>query len=256
MNMESIKNSIKIKIQNLNFYYGTSQILHHINLDVFNNQVTAIIGSSGCGKSTLLRCLNRIYTLYPSSKLEGEILLDNVSIFNQNVNELRNKIGMVFQKPAPFPMSIFNNVAFGVRLYESLNKKALVERVEWALHKTSLWNEVKDKLRQSGLGLSGGQQQRLCMARAIAVKPEILLLDEPTSSLDPLSTAKIETLIHELKTEYTILIVTHNMQQAIRVSDYTAYMHLGKLIEYDQTKIIFHSARHEATRDYIEGRIG
>jgi phosphate transport system ATP-binding protein len=248
----------KIRIRDLNFFYGDYQGLKKITMDVPEKKVTAFIGPSGCGKSTLLRTLNRMYDLYPRQRAEGEILFNDRNILTpkQDVNLLRAKIGMVFQKPTPFPMSIFDNIAFGVRLYEHLSNAHMDERVEWALRKAALWEEVKDKLNQSGLSLSGGQQQRLCIARGIAVKPEVLLLDEPTSALDPISTAKIEELVSELTQDYTIVIVTHNMQQAARVSDYTAYMYLGELIEFDATDTIFIKPKNQATEDYITGRFG
>ncbi|HTO44229.1 MAG TPA: phosphate ABC transporter ATP-binding protein PstB [Burkholderiales bacterium] len=248
----------KLRIRNLNFFYGDFQGLKNISMDVPEKEVTAFIGPSGCGKSTLLRTLNRMYDLYPRQRAEGEIVFngDNILKPKQDLNLLRAKIGMVFQKPTPFPMSIYDNIAFGVRLYEHLPKAHMDERVEWALRKAALWEEVKDKLNQSGLSLSGGQQQRLCIARGIAVKPEVLLLDEPTSALDPISTAKIEELVSELTQDYTIVIVTHNMQQAARVSDYTAYMYLGELIEFDTTDTIFIKPKNQATEDYITGRFG
>ncbi|CAN5275525.1 phosphate ABC transporter ATP-binding protein PstB [soil metagenome] len=248
----------KIRAHDLDFYYGEFHALKTINLDIVDKKVTAFIGPSGCGKSTLLRTFNRIYDLYNRQYATGEIFLDdkNILLPSQDLNRLRNRIGMVFQKPTPFPMSIFNNIAFGVKLYENLERAELAARVEWALRKAALWREVKDKLRQSGLSLSVGQQQRLCIARAIAVKPEVILLDEPTSALDPISTARIEHLISELKEEYTIVIVTHNMQQAARISDYTAYMYLGKLIEFDFTEMIFKKPKVQATQDYIDGRFG
>ncbi len=223
-----------IEVRDLNFFYGSFQGLKDINLDIEQGKVTAFIGPSGCGKSTLLRTLNRMYDLYPGQRAEGKINFYGQNILEpgQDLNLLRSRIGMVFQKPTPFPMSIYENIAFGARLYEKLSRSEMDERVEWALNKAALWNEAKDKLNQSGLSLSGGQQQRLCIARAVAVKPSVILLDEPTSALDPISTGKIEELINELKTEYTIAIVTHNMQQAARVSDYTAYMYLGVLVEY------------------------
>nr|WP_314900858.1 phosphate ABC transporter ATP-binding protein PstB [uncultured Deefgea sp.] len=251
-----IKSGLAIK--NLNFYYGNFHALKNINLDILAGHVTAFIGPSGCGKSTLLRTFNRMYDLYPKQRGEGEIILNGKNILDSDVdlNMLRAKVGMVFQKPTPFPMSIYDNVAFGVKLYESLSKSEMDDRVEWALTKAALWNEVKDKLKQSGLGLSGGQQQRLCIARAVAVKPEILLLDEPTSALDPISTAHVEELIHELKKDYTIAIVTHNMQQAARISDYTAYMYLGEMIEMDETDTIFTAPKVKATEDYITGKFG
>jgi len=248
----------KIKIRNLDFFYGSFQGLKHINLDIHEGMVTAFIGPSGCGKSTLLRTLNRMYDLYPGQRATGEILLNGRNVLDegQDVNALRAKVGMVFQKPTPFPMSIYENIAFGVRLYESLSRADMDNRVEWALRKAALWDEVKGKLNQSGLSLSGGQQQRLCIARGVAVKPEVLLLDEPTSALDPISTAKVEELVHELKSEYTIAIVTHNMQQAARVSDYTAYMYLGELVEFGLTDEIFIKPTRKETEDYITGRFG
>jgi phosphate transport system ATP-binding protein len=248
----------KIGIRNLNFYYGSFQGLRNISMDIPEKQVTAFIGPSGCGKSTLLRTLNRMYSLYPEQRAEGEILLNGQNILDskQDLNALRGQVGMVFQKPTPFPMSIYDNIAFGVKLYESLNKSDMDERVEWALKKAALWNEAKDKLNQSGLSLSGGQQQRLCIARGIAVKPEVLLLDEPTSALDPISTARIEELVSELRTDYTIVIVTHNMQQAARVSQHTAYMYLGELVEFTPTAQIFVKPKDKRTEDYITGRFG
>lgn len=248
----------KIKIRNLDFYYGSFQGLKKIDLDIHEGMVTAFIGPSGCGKSTLLRTLNRMYDLYPGQRATGEIILNGKNVLDsgQDVNALRAKVGMVFQKPTPFPMSIYENIAFGVRLYESLSRADMDNRVEWALRKAALWDEVKGKLNQSGLSLSGGQQQRLCIARGVAVKPEVLLLDEPTSALDPISTAKVEELVHELKSEYTIAIVTHNMQQAARVSDYTAYMYLGELVEFGLTDEIFIKPRRKETEDYITGRFG
>jgi phosphate transport system ATP-binding protein len=248
----------KISIRDLNFYYGKFHALKHIDLGIAENKVTAFIGPSGCGKSTLLRTFNRMYELYPGQRAEGMIELDGQNILDakQDLNMLRAKVGMVFQKPTPFPMSIFDNIAFGVKLYENLSRRDMEERVEWALRKAALWNEVKDKLQQSGNSLSGGQQQRLCIARGIAVKPEVLLLDEPCSALDPISTAHIEELINELKSEYTIVIVTHNMQQAARVSDYTAYMYLGDLIEFGDTDSIFTTPTQKATEDYITGKFG
>ena len=247
-----------IEVRNLNFFYGSFQGLQDINLDIEEGKVTAFIGPSGCGKSTLLRTLNRMYSLYPGQRAEGEINFygQNILTPDQDVNLLRSRIGMVFQKPTPFPMSIYENIAFGVRLYEKLSRSEMDERVEWALNKAALWKEAKDKLNQSGLSLSGGQQQRLCIARGVAVKPSVMLLDEPTSALDPISTGKIEELINELKHEYTIAIVTHNMQQAARVSDYTAYMYLGSLIEYGKTDEIFIKPQRKETEDYITGRFG
>jgi phosphate transport system ATP-binding protein len=247
-----------IEVRNLNFFYGAFQGLKNINLDIEQGKVTAFIGPSGCGKSTLLRTLNRMYDLYPGQRAEGEINFYGQNILEpgQDLNLLRSRIGMVFQKPTPFPMSIYENIAFGVRLYEKLSRSEMDERVEWALNKAALWNEAKDKLNQSGLSLSGGQQQRLCIARGVAVKPSVILLDEPTSALDPISTGKIEELINELKHEYTIAIVTHNMQQAARVSDYTAYMYLGSLVEYGKTDEIFIKPKRKETEDYITGRFG
>jgi phosphate transport system ATP-binding protein len=255
---ESITRVNALEVRNLNFFYGSFQGLKDINLDIEQGKVTAFIGPSGCGKSTLLRTLNRMYDLYPGQRAEGEINFYGQNILDpdQDLNLLRSRIGMVFQKPTPFPMSIYENIAFGVRLYEKLSRSEMDERVEWALNKAALWNEAKDKLNQSGLSLSGGQQQRLCIARAVAVKPSVILLDEPTSALDPISTGKIEELIHELKNEYTIAIVTHNMQQAARVSDYTAYMYLGSLIEYGKTDEIFIKPKRKETEDYITGRFG
>jgi len=227
-------------------------------MEIPERRVTAFIGPSGCGKSTLLRTFNRMYSLYPEQRAEGEILMDgeNLITTRRDVSLIRAKIGMVFQKPTPFPMSIYENIAFGVRLFEGLSRREMDDRVEWALARAALWNEVKDKLSQSGQSLSGGQQQRLCIARGIAIKPEVLLLDEPCSALDPISTAKVEELIHELKADYTVVIVTHNMQQAARVSDYTAYMYLGELIEYDVTDKIFIKPKKAQTEDYITGRFG
>ena len=248
----------KIAVRNLNFFYGKFHALKNVNLDIPSGRVTAFIGPSGCGKSTLLRTFNRMYDLYPKLRAEGEIIFNGQNILDAGVdlNMLRAKVGMVFQKPTPFPMSIYDNIAFGVKLYETLSRSEMDDRIEWALKKAALWNEVKDKLKQSGLGLSGGQQQRLCIARAIAVKPDVLLLDEPTSALDPISTAHVEELIHELKQDYTIAIVTHNMQQAARVSDYTAYMYLGELIEVGETDAIFTAPKMKATEDYITGKFG
>ena len=248
----------KIEVKNLNFYYGQSKALKDITLSLPERSVTAFIGPSGCGKSTLLRVFNRIYELYPKQTAEGQVLLDGQNVLDrsQDLNLLRTKIGMVFQKPTPFPMSIYENIAFGVRLYEKISKAEMDGRVEQALKRAALWNEVKDKLNASGLSLSGGQQQRLCIARTVAVKPEVILLDEPASALDPLSTAKIEELIDELQAEYTIVIVTHNMQQAARVSKQTAFMYLGELVEYDRTEKIFTSPREKRTQDYITGRFG
>jgi len=247
-----------IEIRNLNFFYGDFQGLKNVTLNIPERRVTAFIGPSGCGKSTLLRTLNRMYSLYPGQRAEGEILFEGRNILDpkQDVNLLRARIGMVFQKPTPFPMTIYENIAFGVRLYEKLSKSEMDDRVEWALTKAALWDEVKDKLHQNGLSLSGGQQQRLCIARSVAVKPSVVLLDEPTSALDPISTGKIEELIYELKKDYTIAIVTHNMQQAARCSDYTAYMYLGELIEFGETEQIFVKPKRTETEDYITGRFG
>jgi phosphate transport system ATP-binding protein len=255
-NSQVLKNAIEIK--NLNFFYGKFQALKNVNLNIAEKKITAFIGPSGCGKSTLLRVFNRMYDLYPEQKAEGEVKLYGEEILdpNRDVNLLRAKVGMIFQKPTPFPMSIYDNVAFGIKLYEDLKKDDLDNRVEWALKKAALWEQVKDKLKQSGLSLSGGQQQRLCIARGIAVKPSVLLLDEPTSALDPVSTSKIEELIYELKTDYTVIIVTHNMQQAARVSDFTAFMYLGDLIEFNGTKKIFLKPDRKETEDYITGRFG
>lgn len=248
----------KIQIKDLSFYYGNFEAVKSINLSIEANSVTSFIGPSGCGKSTLLRTLNRMYELYPNQRVTGEILIggENALDPKQDVNRLRARVGMVFQKPTPFPMSIFDNVTFGVKLYERLSRKELEERVEWALQKAALWKEVKDKLKQNGGSLSGGQQQRLCIARAIAVKPEVLLLDEPTSALDPISTAIVEELVIELKKDYTIAIVTHNMQQAGRISDKTAFMYLGKLVEYDSTHKVFTNPKEKLTEQYITGHFG
>ena len=248
----------KISVKDLNFYYGNFHALKGINLEIPEHKVTAFIGPSGCGKSTLLRTFNRMYELYPDQRAEGEIVLDgqNLLTSKQDVALIRARIGMVFQKPTPFPMSIYDNVAFGVRLFENPSATEMDDRVEWALRKAALWGEVKDKLNQNGAGLSGGQQQRLCIARGIAIKPEVLLLDEPCSALDPISTGKIEELIHELKADYTVVIVTHNMQQAARCSDYTAYMYLGDLIEFGPTSDLFMKPRRKDTEDYITGRFG
>jgi phosphate transport system ATP-binding protein len=249
---------VQIAARNFNFYYGKFHALKDINLDIYKRRVTAFIGPSGCGKSTLLRAFNRMYQLYPEQRAEGELLLDGRNILDRDVDliDLRARVGMVFQKPTPFPMSIYDNIAFGVSMHEKLSRSAMDERVEWALRKGALWEEVKDKLRQSGTSLSGGQQQRLCIARCVAVKPEVLLLDEPTSALDPISTARIEELITELKRDFTIVIVTHNMQQAARVSDYTAYMYLGELIEVGRTDSLFIKPQKRQTEDYITGRFG
>jgi phosphate transport system ATP-binding protein len=248
----------KITIRHLNFYYGDAHALKDISLTLYRNTVAAFIGPSGCGKSTLLRVLNRMYDLYPNQRAAGEVIFDGDDILapKQDLNLLRARIGMVFQKPTPFPMSIFENIAFGVRLYEKMPASELEYRVEHALRRAALWDEVKDKLNVNGLSLSGGQQQRLCIARTVAVKPEVILFDEPCSALDPISTAKIEELIDELKADYTIVIVTHNMQQAARVSDFTAFMYLGQLVESGTTQKIFTSPSHQRTQDYITGRFG
>jgi phosphate transport system ATP-binding protein len=248
----------RIDIRNLSFYYGDNQALKDISLPLYDRKVTAFIGPSGCGKSTLLRVLNRIYELYPNQIAKGEVLLDGENILTgrQDLNLLRSKIGMVFQKPTPFPMTIYDNIAFGIKLYDRLRKSEIDERVESALQRAALWGEVKDKLRESGLSLSGGQQQRLCIARTVATKPEVILLDEPCSALDPISTAKIEELIDELSNEYTIVIVTHNMQQASRTSDYTAFMYLGELIEFGPTEQVFTAPKKKQTEQYITGRFG
>ncbi len=248
----------KVAIRNLEFFYGEAKALKSITLPLYENKVTAFIGPSGCGKSTLLRVLNRMYDLYPNQHAEGQVQFDGINILEPNLdlNLLRSRIGMVFQKPTPFPMSIYENIAFGIRLYEKLPKRELDQRVEQSLRRAALWDEVKDKLNASGLSLSGGQQQRLCIARTVAVRPEVILFDEPCSALDPISTAKIEELIDELKEDYTIVIVTHNMQQAARVSDFTAFMYLGELIEFGPTDKIFTSPSDRRTQDYITGRFG
>ncbi|MFO1195172.1 MAG: phosphate ABC transporter ATP-binding protein PstB [Rhodoferax sp.] len=254
----AIKERAKISVRNLDFYYGKFKALKGINLDIPEKKVTAFIGPSGCGKSTLLRIFNRMYELYPEQRAVGDVLLDGEDLLKsrKDVALLRAKVGMVFQKPTPFPMSIFDNIAFGVKLFENLGANDMEDRVEWALRKAALWDEVKDKLHQSGSGLSGGQQQRLCIARGIAIRPEVLLLDEPCSALDPISTAKIEELITELKNDYTVVIVTHNMQQAARCSDYTAYMYLGDLMEFGSTEQMFFKPVRKETEDYITGRFG
>ena len=253
---QELKNALEVR--NLDFYYGNFRGLKDVTMNIAERKVTAFIGPSGCGKSTLLRTLNRMYSLYPGQRAEGQINFYGTNILDkkQDLNLLRARIGMVFQKPTPFPMTIYENIAFGVRLYESLSKTDMDERVEWALTKAALWNEVKDKLGQNGLSLSGGQQQRLCIARSVAVKPSVLLLDEPTSALDPISTGKVEELINELKHDYTIAIVTHNMQQAARCSDFTAYMYLGELMEFGATEQIFFKPKRTETEDYITGRFG
>jgi len=250
--------SEKISIRGLDFFYGQTRALKSISLPLYRNEVTAFIGPSGCGKSTLLRVLNRMYDLYPNQRAEGEVLLDGENLLSPDidVNLLRSRVGMVFQKPTPFPMSIYENIAFGIRLYERVSKSELDDRVKAALEGAALWNEVKDKLHASGLSLSGGQQQRLCIARTVAIHPEVILLDEPASALDPISTAKIEELIDDLSEQYTIAIVTHNMQQAARVSEYTAFMYLGELIEFDRTRRVFTSPDKKQTQDYITGRFG
>jgi len=247
-----------MRFRNFDFYYGKFHALKNINLDIPGKHVTAFIGPSGCGKSTLLRTMNRMYDLYPEQRATGELMLDGRNVIERGVDvrELRAKVGMVFQKPTPFPMSIYDNIAFGVKLHERLSKAELDARVEWALRKSALWEEVKDKLSQSGMSLSGGQQQRLCIARGVAVKPEVLLLDEPTSALDPISTTRIEELVAELKEDFTIAIVTHNMQQAARISEYTAYMYLGELIEFGTSDDIFLKPKDQRTEDYITGRFG
>jgi phosphate transport system ATP-binding protein len=248
----------KVAVRRLNFYYGQNHALKDVSLDLLEGQVTAFIGPSGCGKSTLLRVLNRMYDLYPGQRAEGEVLLDGENILSPNLdlNLLRSRVGMVFQKPTPFPMTIYDNIAFGVRLYEKMPKSEMDGRVESALKRSALWNEVKDKLNASGLSLSGGQQQRLCIARTVAISPEVILLDEPCSALDPISTAKIEELIDELSGDYTIAIVTHNMQQAARVSHCTAFMYLGEMVEFAETNTVFTSPRDKRTQDYVTGRFG
>ncbi|SEG52732.1 phosphate ABC transporter ATP-binding protein, PhoT family [Bosea lathyri] len=249
---------VRIAVKNLDFYYGEHKALKSINLDFRDRHVTALIGPSGCGKSTLLRIFNRIYSLYPEQRATGEVMLDGRNVISNevDVNELRSRIGMVFQKPTPFPMSIYDNVAFGIRLYEKPPKSELDDRVEGALRRSALWDEVKDKLKSSGMGLSGGQQQRLCIARTIAQKPEVILFDEPTSALDPISTGKVEDLLEQLKSDFTIVIVTHNMQQAARISQYTAFMYLGEVIEFAPTNTIFMNPHKKQTQDYVTGRFG
>ena len=248
----------KIEVRNLNFYYGKYHALKNINMQIPEGKVTAFIGPSGCVKSTLLRTFNKMFALYPEQRAEGEIMMDgeNLLTSKRDISLLRARVGMVFQKPTPFPMSIYDNIAFGVKMFESLSRSEMDDRVEWALTKAALWNEVKDKLNQSGYGLSGGQQQRLCIARGIAIRPEVLLLDEPCSALDPISTGRVEELIAELKNDYTVVIVTHNMQQAARCSDYTGYMYLGELIEFGDTEKIFIKPVRKETEDYITGRFG
>ena len=256
--LEIAPETAKLSLRNLNFYYGAKQALFDVNVAFAANAVTALIGPSGCGKSTLLRTLNRMYSLYPGQKATGQVLLDGEDILGPRVNvaSLRARIGMVFQKPTPFPMSIFDNVAYGVRLYEKMSRPDLAIRVEESLRRAALWDEVKDKLKESGLSLSGGQQQRLCVARGIAVKPEILLLDEPASALDPISTARLEETIAALKSEYTVVIVTHNMGQAARLSDHTGFMYLGQLVEFGETDQLFTNPVTTRARDYITGRFG
>ena len=258
MTSTTTDNRVKLEVKDLNFYYGKFHAIRNVNMSIKENKVTAFIGPSGCGKSTLLRTFNRMFELYPGQRAEGQILLDGQDILTSklDISLIRAKIGMVFQKPTPFPMSIYDNIAFGVRLFEKLSEGEMDERVEWALTKAALWGEVKDKLHQSGNSLSGGQQQRLCIARGVAIKPEVLLLDEPCSALDPISTAKVEELITELKSDYTVVIVTHNMQQAARCSDYTAYMYLGELMEFGETDSIFVKPQRKETEDYITGRFG
>ena len=248
----------KMSLRNLNFFYGSSQALFNLNLPLYDRRVTAFIGPSGCGKSTMLRVLNRMYDLYPGQRAEGEVTLEGESILRQglDLNLLRSRIGMVFQKPTPFPMSIYDNIAFGIKLYEKLPKSEIDARVEDCLRKSALWEEVKDKLHANGMSLSGGQQQRLCIARTVAIRPEVILLDEPCSALDPISTAAIEDLLLELRKDYMIVIVTHNMQQAARVSDYTAFMVLGKLIEFGETQQVFTRPSQKQTEEYVTGRFG
>ncbi|MFC0387137.1 phosphate ABC transporter ATP-binding protein PstB [Muricoccus vinaceus] len=251
-------NRTRLAIRDLNFFYNTNKALKGITLDLPDRQVTGMIGPSGCGKSTLLRVLNRMYSLYPGQRAEGEVMLDGQNIIDPDLdlNELRSKIGMVFQKPTPFPMTIYENVSFGIRLHEKLNRAELDERVEWALTRAAIWNEVKDRLNSSAMGLSGGQQQRLCIARTIAVRPEVILFDEPTSALDPISTLKIEELIDELKRDFTIAIVTHNMQQAARCADQVAFFYLGELVEVAPAAQLFTAPKHTRTQEYITGRFG
>jgi len=253
-----MNNSTKIQIKNLSLYYADSEVLHDISLNFYANQVSAIIGPSGCGKSSLLRCLNRMNDLIPDSRVEGQILLDNIDIYGPDVDvvSLRRNVGMVFQKPNPFPKSIFENVAYGLRITGIKDKSYIRDQVEKSLRQASLWDEVKDRTQDSALGLSGGQQQRLCIARALAVEPDVILMDEPTSAVDPIGTQKIEELIYQLKTLYTIVIVTHNMQQAARISDTTAFLYMGRLVEVDDTKVLFTKPRLKKTEDYITGRFG
>jgi phosphate transport system ATP-binding protein len=253
-----LQDAARVSIKNLNFYYGATHALKNINIDYADRKTTAMIGPSGCGKSTLLRVLNRMYDLYPGQRAEGEVLIggENIIAPGMDLNQLRRRVGMVFQKPTPFPKSIYENVVFGVRLHEKLGKAELDERVEWALTRAALWGEVKDRLNSSAIGLSGGQQQRLCIARSIAVRPEVLLLDEPTSALDPISTLKIEELVDELKKDFTIIIVTHNMQQAGRCADQVAFFYLGELVEVGPSSQIFTAPRERRTQEYITGRFG
>ncbi len=254
----AVKHDVKIAVNDLSFFYGATQALKNVTVPIHDRKVTAFIGPSGCGKSTLLRVLNRIYELYPNQRAEGEVLLDGEDILHtrQDLNLLRARVGMVFQKPTPFPMTIYDNIAFGIKLYEKMPRSELEGRVEDALQRAALWGEVKDKLKESGLSLSGGQQQRLCIARTVATKPEVILLDEPCSALDPISTAKIEELMDELVKDYTIVIVTHNMQQASRTSDYTAFMYLGEMIEFGDTEKVFTAPSQKRTEQYITGRFG
>jgi phosphate transport system ATP-binding protein len=256
--LDTVQTPMKLAARGLDFHYGDFHAVRNINIDIPEKRVTAFIGPSGCGKSTLLRIFNRIYALYPKQVATGQVLLDGENVLDPKypMNRLRSKVGMVFQKPVPFPMTIYENVAYAIRHHEKISKADMNDRVEHALNQAALWGEVKDKLGQSALGLSGGQQQRLCIARAVALKPDVLLLDEPTSALDPISTSRIEQLVEELKKDYTIAIVTHNMQQAARVSDYTAFMYLGDLIEHDVTSNIFSSPKKQQTEDYITGRFG
>lgn len=253
-----VKEKIKIEVKDLNFYYGPTPALKKITMKIAENKVTAVIGPSGCGKSTFIRCLNRMNDILPATKVEGEVLINGENIYSPHVDviELRKKVGMVFQKPNPFPKSIFDNVAYGLRINGVKDKKMIEEIVEKSLRQAALWDEVKDRLKDNAFSLSGGQQQRLCIARALAVEPEVILFDEPCSAIDPIATAKIESLIHQLKKDYTVIIVTHNMQQAARVSDYTAFLMLGELIEYDKTEKIFTNPSHQLTEDYITGRFG
>jgi phosphate transport system ATP-binding protein len=251
-------NGSRLSVKSLDFFYGKHKALKNVTCDIPDRQVTALIGPSGCGKSTLLRIFNRIFSLYPEQKATGEVVLDGENILDEkcDLNQLRARVGMVMQKPTPFPMSVFDNVAYGVRLHDTLGRKELADRVQWALEKAAFWDEVKDRLKQSAMQLSGGQQQRLCIARTIATRPEVICMDEATSALDPISTGKVEELINELKHEFTILIVTHNMQQAGRISDKTGFMYLGELVEFAETRQIFDNPQHERTRKYIGGQYG